>query len=159
MSAGLPSDGCKQQCFRLQASANAYIALSRSFSTYASRHSVGLWGWAGQLGMQTTLLSQRGLRQQAAPQSCSRQRPFRSRKPVSIQAAKKDEPSREDRSNPNKADFSAYWSLKFKEFFSKRRQYLELSRKRQEPPEYVKKLDAQIKQQEDKLEEARIAAG
>jgi hypothetical protein len=73
--------------------------------------------------------------------------------------AKKDDeqPSREDRSNPNKADFSAYWSLKFREFFSKRRQYLELARKRQEPPEILKKLDAQIKLQEEKIEQARMA--
>jgi hypothetical protein len=75
-------------------------------------------------------------------------------------AAAKDEPppSKEDRANPNKADFSAYWSLKFREFFSKRRQYLELARKRQEPPEIFQKIDEQIRVQEDKLEAARIAA-
>lgn len=110
--------------------------------------------------MQTSLLSQRGL-SQPKPAAPILPRPARgSRHLLRTAAAKKDDqPSREDRSNPNKADFSAYWSLKFKEFFSKRRQYLDLARKRQEPPEYVKKLDAQIKQQEDRLEEARVTAG
>lgn len=76
-----------------------------------------------------------------------------------VAAAKEDPPpSREDRANPNKADFSAYWSLKFREFFSKRRQYLELSRKSQEPPEIFRKLDEQIALQEEKLEAARIQA-
>eukprot|EP00879_Flechtneria_rotunda_P004925 GHRR01005199.1.p1 GENE.GHRR01005199.1~~GHRR01005199.1.p1 ORF type:complete len:302 (+),score=81.01 GHRR01005199.1:600-1505(+) len=78
-----------------------------------------------------------------------------SRQQAVTRASKDDQPSREDRSNPNKADFSAYWSLKFREFFSKRRQYLQLARKRQEPPEIIKQLDEQIKQQEDKLEAAR----
>lgn len=64
----------------------------------------------------------------------------------------------DDRANPNKADFSAYWSLKFREFFSKRRQYLELARKRQEPPEIFKKIDEQIRVQEEKLEAARMQA-
>jgi hypothetical protein len=60
----------------------------------------------------------------------------------------------EDKADPNKADFSAYWSLRFREFFSGRRQYLELSRKRQEPPEIVQKVDAQIEEQQERLEEA-----
>lgn len=109
--------------------------------------------------MQTSLLSQRGLLQQTPILHRAQKRRRAPRQPLRIRAAREEgEPSREDRSNPNKADFSAYWSLRFKEFFSKRRQYLELARKRQEPPEYVKKLDAQIKQQEEKLEEARVAA-
>jgi hypothetical protein len=62
----------------------------------------------------------------------------------------------DDKEDPNKADFSAYWSLKFKEFFSKRRQYLELTRKRKEDPEIVKKLDAQIKFLQGRLEEQAI---
>jgi len=66
--------------------------------------------------------------------------------------------NKDDRANPNKADFSAYWSLKFREFFSKRRQYLELARKRQEPPEIFKKIDEQIRVQEEKLEAARMQA-
>lgn len=76
-----------------------------------------------------------------------------------VAAAKEDPPpSKEDKANPNKADFSAYWSLKFREFFSKRRQYLELSRKRQEPPAIFQKIDEQIKVQEEKLEAARMQA-
>lgn len=76
-----------------------------------------------------------------------------------VAAAKDDPPpSKEDRPTQGKADFSAYWSLKFREFFSKRRQYLELTRKRQEPPEIFKKLDEQIRVQEDKLEAARMQA-
>lgn len=67
-------------------------------------------------------------------------------------------PSKEDRDKQGKADFSAYWSLKFREFFSKRRQYLELTRKRQEPPEIFTKIDEQIRVQEEKLEAARMQA-
>lgn len=67
-------------------------------------------------------------------------------------------PSKDDRDSQGKADFSAYWSLKFREFFSKRRQYLELSRKRQEPPAIFQKIDEQIKVQEEKLEAARMQA-
>ncbi|KAI8471004.1 MAG: hypothetical protein J3K34DRAFT_245773 [Monoraphidium minutum] len=65
--------------------------------------------------------------------------------------------SADDKADPNKADFSAYWSLRFREFFSGRRQYLELSRKRQEPPEVVQKVDAQIAEQRRRLEEATQA--
>jgi hypothetical protein len=76
-----------------------------------------------------------------------------------VAAAKDDPPpSKEDRATQGKADFSAYWSLKFREFFSKRRQYLELTRKRQEPPEIFKKIDEQIRVQEDKLEAGRMQA-
>lgn len=67
-------------------------------------------------------------------------------------------PSKEDRDKQGKADFSAYWSLKFRQFFSKRRQYLELTRKRQEPPEIFQKIDEQIRVQEEKLEAARMQA-
>jgi hypothetical protein len=74
-----------------------------------------------------------------------------------IAAAKDQQPSKDDRDSQGKADFSAYWSLKFREFFSKRRQYLDLTRKRQEPPEILQKLDAQIQQQEEKLEQERMA--
>lgn len=94
-------------------------------------------------------------RQRAVP--ALQRRKHTSRQPLRVQASKEEQPSREDRANPKKADFSAYWSLKFREFFSKRRQYLDLARKRQEPPEIIKKLDAQIKLQEDKLEQNRIA--
>lgn len=81
-----------------------------------------------------------------------------SRQPhLRIAAAKDQQPSKDDRDSQGKADFSAYWSLKFREFFSKRRQYLDLARKRQEPPEIIQKLDAQIQQQEDKLEQERMA--
>jgi hypothetical protein len=81
-----------------------------------------------------------------------------SRQPrLRIAAAKDQKPSKDDRDSQGKADFSAYWSLKFREFFSKRRQYLDLTRKRQEPPEIIQKLDAQIQQQEDKLEQERMA--
>jgi hypothetical protein len=76
-----------------------------------------------------------------------------------VAAANEDKPSnKDDRANPNKADFSAYWSLKFREFFSKRRQYLELTRKRQEPPEIFQKIDEQIRVQEERLEAARMQA-
>ncbi|GBF91758.1 hypothetical protein Rsub_04062 [Raphidocelis subcapitata] len=60
----------------------------------------------------------------------------------------------DDKADPNKADFSAYWSLRFREFFSGRRQYLELARKRQEPPEALQKIDAQIAEQRARLEDA-----
>jgi hypothetical protein len=63
----------------------------------------------------------------------------------------------DDKADPNKADFSAYWSLRFREFFSGRRQYLELARKRQEPPEALQKVDAQIQQQLGRLEAATQA--
>lgn len=69
-----------------------------------------------------------------------------------------DKPSREDRADPGKADFSAYWSLRFKEFFSKRKAYLRLARQRDEPPEAVRRLDEQIALQEQRLEAARVAA-
>jgi hypothetical protein len=81
-----------------------------------------------------------------------------SRQPrLRVAAAKDQKPNKDDRDSQGKADFSAYWSLKFREFFSKRRQYLDLTRKRQEPPEIIQKLDAQIQQQEDKLEQERMA--
>jgi hypothetical protein len=66
-------------------------------------------------------------------------------------------PSREDRADPGKADFSAYWALRFKEFFSKRKAYLRLARQRNEPPEAIRRLDEQIALQEQRLEAARIA--
>ena len=78
--------------------------------------------------------------------SCSRCR--RSLLPVRVK--------QDDKEDANKADFSAYWSLKFKEFFSKRRQYLELSKKRKEDPEVVKKLDAQIQFLQGRLEEQAV---
>jgi hypothetical protein len=69
-------------------------------------------------------------------------------------AKKPGKGSGDDKADPNKADFSAYWSLRFRQFFSGRRQYLELTRKRQEPPEAEMKLDAQIADQSRRLEEA-----
>lgn len=79
--------------------------------------------------------------------------------PLRVAAAKEDPPpSREDRANPNKADFSAYWSLKFREFFSKRRGYLQLSRKQAEAPAIFRKLDEAIAVQEERIEAARMQA-
>jgi hypothetical protein len=78
--------------------------------------------------------------------------------PAAASSGEDPPPSKEDRDKQGKADFSAYWSLKFREFFSKRRQYLELTRKRQEPPEIFKKIDEQIRVQEEKLEAARMQA-
>lgn len=90
------------------------------------------------------------------PSRCSK---HTSRQHLRVAAADGDPPpSKEDRDKQGKADFSAYWSLKFREFFSKRRQYLELARKRQEPPEIFKKIDEQIRVQEEKIEAARMQA-
>lgn len=58
--------------------------------------------------------------------------------------------------DPGKADFSAYWSLKFREFFSKRREYLQQAAKRKEPPEVLKQLDAQIAFLQERIEEQQI---
>lgn len=102
----------------------------------------------------------RPLQQQQQPQQRLRHLQHRQQHVLTVAAASGDDPppSKEDRANPNKADFSAYWSLKFREFFSKRRQYLQLARKRQEPPEIFKKIDEQIRVQEEKLEAARMQA-
>jgi hypothetical protein len=86
-------------------------------------------------------------RQQQQQQQQQQQRAARGRSArLAAAASNRDEPppSREDRANPTKADFSAYWSLKFREFFSKRRAYLQAGRKQQEQPEIFRKLDEAI---------------
>lgn len=102
--------------------------------------------------------SQTHTQQQQQLSLCPQQRLRHNRTVVVAATGDDPPPSKEDRANPNKADFSAYWSLKFREFFSKRRQYLELSRKQQESPEIFKKIDEQIRVQEEKLEAARMQA-
>ena len=72
--------------------------------------------------------------------------------------AKKGKSAADDKADPNKADFSAYWSLRFREFFSGRRGYLELARRRQEPPEAGQRVDAQIAEAGEKLDAATQAA-
>lgn len=51
-----------------------------------------------------------------------------------------------ERADRSKADFSAYWALRFREFFSKRRRYLDLINKPAkgdaDPPEVSEKLEA-----------------
>jgi hypothetical protein len=71
--------------------------------------------------------------------------------------AKPGKGAADDKADPNKADFSAYWSLRFREFFSGRRQYLELARKRDEAPEALQKVDAQMKEQLARFEAATQA--
>eukprot|EP00877_Chromochloris_zofingiensis_P001039 jgi/Chrzof1/10936/Cz05g17240.t1 len=90
--------------------------------------------------------------QAVACAGCSRQS-CHSRRRLWIVAAKGDDTT-DDKVDPKKADFSAYWSLKFREFFSKRRQYLELATKRQGPPPVLQKLDTRIEQQQEQLDEA-----
>mmetsp|Transcript_16526 Transcript_16526/g.35749 ORF Transcript_16526/g.35749 Transcript_16526/m.35749 type:complete len:326 (+) Transcript_16526:103-1080(+) len=51
----------------------------------------------------------------------------------------------DDKADPRKADFSAYWSLKIRELFSSRRKYLEeVSKKNMPEPEFLKKMQKQI---------------
>jgi hypothetical protein len=53
-----------------------------------------------------------------------------------------------ERADRSKADFSAYWALRFREFFSKRRRYLDLINKPAkgdaDPPELQERIEAQL---------------
>lgn len=70
-----------------------------------------------------------------------------SRRLVSIAAKKDDKNKKDEPAEQSKADFSAYWSLKFKQLFSARRRYLESGRT-DEVPEPIRKIterEAQVR--------------
>jgi hypothetical protein len=65
----------------------------------------------------------------------------------------------DDKADPNKADFSAYWALQFSNLFSKRREYLEGASFKEtgvkKLKEYEEKVDAEIAEQRQLSEKAR----
>jgi hypothetical protein len=62
-------------------------------------------------------------------------------------------------SERNKADFSAYWSMKVRQFFSARRQYLEGADKKSEVDpmaETIQQLSEAAQQQQQQLDELKM---